>query len=106
MRNCLPVLICFIIFSACQSPEKKPAPDFLADNIDSTVNPANDFFDYANGVWIKKNPIPADQSGWGIGYLVQEDIYTRLRDINEKAAATQAAVEGGFGFSCAPFQRG
>ncbi len=92
MRNCLPVLICFIIFSACQSPEKKPAPDFLADNIDSTVNPANDFFDYANGGWIKKNPIPADQSGWGIGYLVQEDIYTRLRDINEKAAATQSAA--------------
>ena len=91
MRNCLPVLIGFIIFSACQAPEKKPAPDFLADNIDSTVNPANDFFDYANGAWIKKNPIPADQSGWGIGYLVQEDIYNRLRDINEKAAKTQSA---------------
>jgi len=91
MRNCLPVLICFFIFSSCQSPEKKPAPDFLADNIDTTVNPARDFFDYANGGWIKKNPIPADQSGWGIGYLVQEDIYTRLRDINEKAAANQSA---------------
>ena len=92
MRYCLQVLICLLIFSACQTSEKKPAPDFLADNIDSTVNPASDFFDYANGAWIKKNPIPADQSGWGIGYLVQEDIYTRLRDINEKAAATQSAA--------------
>ncbi len=90
MRNCFRFLICILILSSCQTPQKKEATDFLAENIDSTVNPANDFFAFANGGWIKKNPIPSDQSGWGIGYLVQLDTYNRLREINEKAAAGQS----------------
>jgi putative endopeptidase len=85
-------VITLVFFAACQPAEKKEAPDFLAADIDTTVNPAQDFFSYANGAWIKNNPIPSDQSGWGVGELVQEDIYNRLRAINEKALAdtTQA----------------
>jgi putative endopeptidase len=62
-------------------------PDFLADNIDKTTPASVDFFQYANGGWIKKTPIPASESGWGIGNLVQEEIYNRILDINKKAAA-------------------
>ena len=91
MRYSFPIVLSFLFFAACHSTGKKEAPDFLAENIDTTVNPASDFFAYANGGWIKKNPIPSDQSAWGIGYLVQEDIYSRLRTINEKAAAEQSA---------------
>src|SRR5450631_3005539 len=85
MRNNSWIVLGFLIFAACNTSEKKEAPDFLAENIDTTINPATDFFSYANGGWIKKNPIPSDQSAWGIGLLVQEDIYNRLRTINEKA---------------------
>jgi putative endopeptidase len=84
------IMLGFLFFIACRPAEKKEPPDFLAENIDTTVNPANDFFSYANGGWIKKNPIPSDQSAWGIGFLVQEDIYTRLRTINEEAVAEKA----------------
>ncbi|MFT3678957.1 MAG: M13 family metallopeptidase [Ferruginibacter sp.] len=66
-------------------------PDILASNIDSTVKPGDDFFMYANGGWVKKNPIPASESGWGIGNLVQEEIYERLKKINDDAAAAKAA---------------
>lgn len=66
-------------------------PDILAANLDTTVNPGDDFFDYANGGWIKNNPIPADQSSWGIGGLVVEENRKRLREIAEKAAKAQAA---------------
>ncbi|MCW3462611.1 M13 family metallopeptidase [Chitinophaga nivalis] len=59
--------------------------DALASLVDSTVNPAQDFFDYANGGWIKNNPIPPEYSAWGIGNLVKEELYKRLRTINEKA---------------------
>jgi len=59
--------------------------DILKANIDTTVNAADDFFDYANGGWIKKNPIPGDETSWGIGKLVQNELYTRLQNINEKA---------------------
>jgi len=65
--------------------------DLLADNLDTTVSPAEDFFQYANGGWIRKNPIPGDQATWGIGNLVNEENLKRLKNINEKAAATNAA---------------
>jgi putative endopeptidase len=61
-------------------------PDVLATNIDRNTAPSQDFFQYANGGWIKNNPIPASESSWGIGQLVQEEIYKRLLKINEQAA--------------------
>jgi putative endopeptidase len=65
--------------------------DILAADLDTTVSPREDFFEYANGGWIKANPIPADQSGWGIGNLVLEENRKRFKEINENAAATNAA---------------
>ena len=61
-------------------------PDVVAVNIDTTVNPSTDFFDFANGGWVKSNSIPAEQSSWGIGNLVIEENTKRLREISEKAA--------------------
>jgi len=66
--------------------------DVLGRNIDTTVSPAQDFFLYANGGWIKANPIPPDQGSWGIGNLVIEENLKRLRQISEKAAAAKAAA--------------
>jgi putative endopeptidase len=65
--------------------------DALTLNMDTTVSPSQDFFLYANGGWIKKNPIPGDQGGWGIGNLVIEENLKRLRTISEKADSAHAA---------------
>ena len=37
-----------------------PYPDEYTGNKDLSVNPGDSFFDYCNGTWLKKNPIPAD----------------------------------------------
>jgi putative endopeptidase len=65
--------------------------DVLACNLDSSVAPGQDFFLYANGGWITRNPIPPDQGSWGIGNLVIEENLKRLRVIAEKATATNAS---------------
>jgi putative endopeptidase len=67
-------------------------PDVLKEDLDTTVNPAADFFDYANGGWIKKNPIPGDQAAWGIGNLVIEENLNRLKEIADKALKANAAT--------------
>ncbi len=76
---------------SCKSQSDKKAPDFIVSNIDTSVSPAADFFQYANAGWIKNNAIPASESGWGVGQLVQDDIYNRLKEINEKAVKESAA---------------
>src|SRR6478672_2815782 len=66
--------------------------DVLAANVDSTVDPSQDFFMYANGAWIKANPIPAAYGAWSIGNLVIEENLRRLREISEKADSAKAAA--------------
>src|SRR5882724_6240484 len=94
MKNTLTLLSAIMLLAACQDQQNAPAPaklDFLAADIDTTVSPGQDFFAYANGGWSKRTTIPPEESAWGIGYMVQEDIYSRLRTINEKAQAENAA---------------
>jgi putative endopeptidase len=81
--------VAFIV--SCNNKSSEPKPDILAVNIDSTVKPGEDFFEYANGGWLKKNPIPGEQSSWGIANLVIEENLKRLREISEKAAKTGGA---------------
>lgn len=89
------VAACALLIGACNNAEQKSAAkapeDILIASRDTTVNPADDFFQYAIGGWIKNNPIPADQTGWGIGQLVQEELYTRLQNINQEAAQKKGA---------------
>src|SRR5437016_3021618 len=61
---------------------------------DTTVSPGKDFFTYATGAWMKQNPIPESESNWGIGKLVQEETYARLRSISEAAASDKSAAPG------------
>src|SRR6478672_2851005 len=77
--------------SASNADSLKNKPDVLATNMDSSVSPSQDFFEFANGGWIKRNPIPGDQGSWGIGNVVVEENLKRLREISEKAAAAKAA---------------
>jgi putative endopeptidase len=80
-----------MVIQSCQSTKTENKADVLTSNIDSSAKPQDDYFEYANGGWIKKNPIPADQSSWGIGNLVIEENRNRLRKIAEDAAAAKGA---------------
>jgi len=90
MRNYCLLFAIASTLASCQTAPKETTPDFLAANLDTAINPGADFFQYANGGWIKDTPIPPAESAWGIGQLVQQDIYQRLRKISEDAAAQKA----------------
>jgi len=74
-------------FIACNQPVPKESAkqDIIRKDMDSAVKPGDDFFAYANGGWMKNNPIPGDETTWGVGELVQKELYTRLQKINEDA---------------------
>lgn len=77
------------IFASCNQPATNESSsakeDVLRAHMDTTVRPGDDFFAYANGTWIKNNKIPADESTYGIGELVEKELRNRLLKINEDA---------------------
>ncbi|MBT9473480.1 MAG: M13-type metalloendopeptidase [Pseudomonadota bacterium] len=59
---------------------------------DTAVAPTQDFFDYANGTYLKTLEIPADRSRYGAFDALQELSQARMRAVSEKAAANTAAT--------------
>jgi putative endopeptidase len=55
-------------------------------NLNNSVKPSENFYEYANGNWLKKNPIPATESRWGSFSELQEFNYTALKGLLEDAA--------------------
>src|SRR5436853_14539 len=58
-------------------------------NMDTSVKPADDFFLYANGSWIKRTEIPPEYSRWGSFNQLIEHNNDALHVIAEKAAKTK-----------------
>ena len=55
-------------------------------NIDTSISPADNFYLYANGGWLKKNPIPDEFSRYGTFDKLREDNRTIVRSIIEEVA--------------------
>jgi endothelin-converting enzyme/putative endopeptidase len=49
------------------------------DDMDRSVKPGDDFYDYANGAWIKRTEIPPDRA--------EVDVFTKLGDLSNKRTA-------------------
>lgn len=89
------LVIAALSITACKGPQKEDKPivfiDPLLENRDTTLNPGDDFFKYACGTWMKKNPIPETEKSWGIWSMVQEETYNRMRLVSEAAAKAKSS---------------
>lgn len=63
-------------------------------NLDTLVKPGDNFYQYADGGWLKNNPIPADKSRWGSFEELDEENTAQLHGIMEDAAADKTATPG------------
>jgi putative endopeptidase len=52
---------------------------------DTTVSPADDFYAYANGTWLKHTKIPASKSAWGSFNTVHDRVLVRMHAILDSA---------------------
>lgn len=80
---------------SCQSGTKAPAKDPLdLSGRDTTVSPAENFFMYANGTWLKNTTIPASKSGWGSFYVVRDQALQNMKNILDSCANLKDAKKG------------
>ena len=93
MKRAILYLVALPLLTLCAYQTKKLIDnpnDPIYKNIDPSVSPGDDFFRYANGTWLKNNPVPPAYSRWGIGDMVTEEILLRLKKINEDALFANA----------------
>jgi len=65
----------------------------LAD-MDKSINPADDFYQYANGTWLKNTTIPAQESRWGSFNELADRNYDNLKKILEECANDKTVKPG------------
>src|SRR5437764_13289014 len=73
-----------LLFAAsAQQASDKDNHGIVATDMDRSVRPGNNFFEYCNGAWLKRTEIPADRPGIGV--------FSALADISNKN--TSALIE-------------
>ncbi|MBC6111919.1 M13 family metallopeptidase [Pedobacter fastidiosus] len=78
-------------FSAnAQVPKKFIDPS----NMDQSVKPGDDFYQYASGNWIKNNPVPAKETRWGSFNELRDFNINAVKTLVEDAAADKSAPAG------------
>jgi putative endopeptidase len=80
------VALAVAVSAPAQHSASEPVLDVSA--MDKSADPCVDFYAYSCGGWIRKNPIPPDQSSWDTYSKLQDDNRAQLRTILEEAAKT------------------
>ena len=87
------LVVTFIFMSTIAFPQtgsKKPLSlktNYIdRQNMDLSVKPGDNFFLYANGNWIKNNPVPASRVRWGSFDELRQENSKRLSGLLEEAS--------------------
>lgn len=87
------------LFSACggedndteQATDQPSLVSIELSYMDTTVSPREDFYQFANGTWVKENPVPSTDASWGSFNELQNRNTKLLREILEEAANGEQA---------------
>ena len=74
--------------------KKEVVPAIDLSNMDTSINPADDFFRYANNNWLKNNPIPEEYSTYGAFTEIDERNEILIQDIINEVSKDADAAQG------------
>ena len=75
---------------SAQTGHSSAATGIDVSGMDRSVKPGDDFFDYANGTWLKKTEIPPDKSNYGAGAILSDQTDKRVADLIQQVAKGSA----------------
>ncbi len=79
------VLLASLIPSPAAGRSEPLRSGVILNDMDRSVSPGTDFFDFANGTWLRNVPIPPDRSSFGVQQLMVEKARLRQRSLFEAA---------------------
>ena len=71
-----------------------PGRSINLQDVDRSVSPCEDFYQFSGGNWLRNNPVPGYASSWGPRNLLNDRTQATLRRILEDAAADRSAAPG------------
>jgi len=82
--------------TACKGEKKKKSMVKAIDpaNMKVSVNPGENFFEYANGSWMESNPIPDEYSQYGAFTVIYEENQKQLKSLVEEVSAQKDTKQG------------
>ncbi len=96
-KSILLSVITIIAFTACDNKQENASVKNVGidtRNIDSTIKPTDNFYQFVNGGWLKNNPIPESESRWVSFNELYEKNTTKLKAILEESASDKSAKAG------------
>ena len=93
--NIKSVIACALLLSLAVATILGQSPSSLdLTNIDKNTKACTDFYQYAVGGWLARNPIPAAFPTWGVDSALEDQNREILRQILEAAAQNPKAAKG------------
>jgi putative endopeptidase len=90
-----PILVAgLILIASCKTNTESDKSYIDKTGMDTTVQPGDNFFRYANGTWVKGAKIPDDQSGWGSFYTLYDDNLKQMRTILDETSSKTDHAKG------------
>lgn len=75
--------------------ENGPPAKFIDPaNMDLSVKPGDNFFEYANGTWIKENAIPAKETRWGSFNILHQENTEKILSILRQVSKAPGQPKG------------
>ena len=74
-------MIPVMMFAASCGPKEEKVPGIDLKDMDFSVSPKDDFYQYANGGWIKNNPLKPEYARFGSFDVLRENNVIRLNDL-------------------------
>ena len=87
----LPFIALALIATSCNSKKEATQESGIRlANLDQTINPRNDFYQYACGGWMKANPLTDEYSSFGSFDQLAENNRTQIKGLIEELAKQQS----------------